>query len=114
MQPAPAATERRPGRNFEKNYLNTTDETIRAKAAKLVATAMMFGPDPDDYFTKAIVKGAEMEMGEGMTGQRFKDIIVQGGSPEYETIVVWIWVISKVGPRYIIKLMLSYSGKILG
>lgn len=76
-----------------------------------MATAVMFGQDPDDYFTKAVVKGADMEMGEGMTGQRFKGIIVQGGSPEYETIVVWIWVLSIVGPRYIINLMLSYSGK---
>ncbi|CAN0352706.1 unnamed protein product, partial [Scytosiphon promiscuus] len=77
---------------LQEKYLKVTDETIRAKTAELAATAMKAGEDPDDYFTEATIKRAEVEaMGEPMTDRRFKDIVVQGFSPEYENIKLMMY-----------------------
>ncbi|CAN0219174.1 unnamed protein product, partial [Scytosiphon promiscuus] len=53
---------------------------------------MKAGEDPDDYFTEATIKRAEVEaMGEPMTDRRFKDIVVQGFSPEYASIKLMMY-----------------------
>ncbi|CAN0373449.1 unnamed protein product, partial [Scytosiphon promiscuus] len=83
---------RRAWEELQEKYLKVTDETIRAKTAELAATTMKSGQDPDDYFTEAVIKRAEVEaMGEPMTDRRFKDIIVQGFSPEYESIKLMMY-----------------------
>ena len=67
---------------LQEKYLKVIDETISAKTAELAATTMKSGQDPDDYFTEAIIKRAEVEaMGEPVTDRWFKDIVVQGFTP---------------------------------
>ena len=78
---------RRAWKELQGKYPKFTDETIHAKTAELVATAMISGQDQKYYFTEATIKHAEVEvMGERMADRRWKDIVVEGFSPGYEGI----------------------------
>ena len=45
------------------------------------------GQDPDDYVMEAIFKRNEVKgIGDPMTGRRFKDILVQGFTGEYDAV----------------------------
>ena len=81
-----------PERNFKRNTSRLPDENIRSKTAELAATTMKSGQDPDDYFTEAIIKRADVEaMDKSMTDRRSKDIVVQGFTPEYESIKLMMY-----------------------
>ena len=54
---------------------------------QLVNTMMKQGEDPDDYFMEKALARAELEkMGEPIVHRRFKDICIQGFTPEYRDI----------------------------
>ena len=77
---------------LESKFLKVTDDIIRAKLAELAATSMKPGQDPDDYFMEATLKRNEVTwMGEPMTERRFKDILVQGFTDEYDPVKFQIY-----------------------
>ena len=73
-------------------YKKVTDEVIRSTMDQLVNTTMKQGEDPDGYFMEKTLARAEPEkMGGPISDQRFKDICVQGFTPEYRDIKMMIY-----------------------
>lgn len=66
-----SSDERKGREELQDDNLEVNNEAIRAMIVELVATTMNAEQDPDDNFTEARIKRAEVEaMGQPMTGRR--------------------------------------------
>ena len=68
-------------------YNGHTKEARRACHEKLINSKMEPGQDPDDFFfVLDECRDLLEEMGQTVHDERYKDIIVQALSPEYESV----------------------------